>query len=43
MVYDKRTFSCRFGAIVLDKKDTVIGFQEKPKSEEAWVNVGFLV
>ncbi len=33
--YDKRIFSCRFGAIVLNKKDTVIGFQEKPKSEEA--------
>lgn len=33
----------RFGAIVLDKKDTVIGFQEKPKGDRAWINGGFFV
>ena len=35
--------SGRFGVMALDKKDTVIGFQEKPKGGKAWINGGFFV
>ncbi len=35
--------SGRFGAIALDKKDIVIGFQEKPKDYRTWINGGFFV
>ncbi len=35
--------SGRFGVMALDKRDTVIGFQEKPKSDRAWINGGFFV
>jgi len=33
----------RFGALVIDKKDTITSFMEKPKGDGAWINGGFFV
>lgn len=33
----------RFGGLNLNEKDTVLGFQEKPKGDNAWINGGFFV
>jgi len=33
----------RFGALNLDSGNHVLGFQEKPKGDGAWVNAGFFV
>lgn len=33
----------RFGALEMDDSDAVLGFQEKPKGDNAWVNGGFFV
>jgi glucose-1-phosphate cytidylyltransferase len=35
--------SGRYGALDLDKSDQVLGFQEKPKGDNAWINAGFFV
>ena len=35
--------SGRYGALELGEKDSVQGFQEKPKGDGAWVNAGFFV
>lgn len=35
--------SGRFGALVLDDKNNVLFFQEKPKGDGAWINAGFFV
>jgi glucose-1-phosphate cytidylyltransferase len=35
--------SGRFGALDLDDKNNVHGFQEKPKGDGAWINAGFFV
>lgn len=35
--------SGRFGALALDEKNIVHGFEEKPKGDGAWVNGGFFV
>ena len=35
--------SGRYGALDLDDNNTVLGFQEKPKGDGAWVNAGFFV
>jgi glucose-1-phosphate cytidylyltransferase len=35
--------SGRFGALALDEKNVVHGFEEKPKGDGAWVNGGFFV
>ncbi|QEM66887.1 glucose-1-phosphate cytidylyltransferase [Geobacter sp. FeAm09] len=33
----------RFGALNLDNSNHVLGFQEKPKGDGAWINAGFFV
>lgn len=33
----------RFGALNIDNSNTVLSFQEKPKSDNAWINGGFFV
>jgi len=33
----------RFGAMVIDKDNTVKGFQEKPKDDNSWISAGFFV
>lgn len=33
----------RFGALELDERNRVRGFQEKPKGDNSWVNAGFFV
>lgn len=33
----------RFGAVNLSRDNAVIGFQEKPKGDGAWINAGFFV
>lgn len=33
----------RFGAMTLDRSDTVLSFLEKPKGDGAWINGGFFV
>ncbi|MCD1259521.1 glucose-1-phosphate cytidylyltransferase [Paenibacillus athensensis] len=35
--------SGRFGALSLTDQDEVLGFQEKPKGDGAWINAGFFV
>ena len=35
--------SGRFGALVIDEKDTITSFMEKPKGDGAWINGGFFV
>lgn len=35
--------SGRFGALVIDSKDTITSFMEKPKGDGAWINGGFFV
>jgi glucose-1-phosphate cytidylyltransferase len=35
--------SGRYGALVLDKEDTVGGFHEKPAGDGNWINAGFFV
>lgn len=35
--------SGRFGALIIDKQDTVTSFMEKPKGDGAWINGGFFV
>lgn len=35
--------SGRFGALDLDKNNSVKGFQEKPKGDGGWINAGFFV
>jgi glucose-1-phosphate cytidylyltransferase len=35
--------SGRFGALQLDEGNEVLGFQEKPKGDGAWINAGFFV
>jgi glucose-1-phosphate cytidylyltransferase len=33
----------RFGALILDKEENVLEFQEKPSGDGAWINGGFFV
>ncbi|WP_458402459.1 glucose-1-phosphate cytidylyltransferase [Candidatus Avelusimicrobium sp.] len=33
----------RFGALVIDEKNTITSFMEKPKGDGAWINGGFFV
>jgi len=33
----------RFGALEIDKENQVLAFQEKPKGDGSWINVGFFV
>jgi glucose-1-phosphate cytidylyltransferase len=33
----------RYGSLVVDEKQRVISFQEKPKGDGAWINAGFFV
>lgn len=33
----------RFGALRLDDSDQVLGFKEKAREDQAWVNIGFMV
>lgn len=33
----------RFGALKLDKQDMVRGFKEKARTDQSWVNIGFMV
>ncbi len=35
--------SGRFGSLILDRKEHVLAFQEKPKGDGAWINGGFFV
>lgn len=35
--------SGRFGALIIDEKDTITSFMEKPKGDGAWINGGFFV
>lgn len=35
--------SGRFGALKIDKSDLVQGFKEKARTDQAWVNAGFMV
>ena len=35
--------SGRFGALVINEKDTITSFMEKPKGDGAWINGGFFV
>lgn len=35
--------SARFGSMTIDDTSHVIGFKEKPKGDNAWVNAGFFV
>lgn len=35
--------SGRFGALALNEENEVLGFEEKPKGDGAWVNAGFFV
>lgn len=35
--------SGRFGALKIDKSDLVLGFKEKARADQAWVNAGFMV
>ena len=35
--------SGRFGALVIDRQDTITSFMEKPKGDGAWINGGFFV
>ena len=33
----------RFGALRLDEASQVLGFKEKAREDQAWVNIGFMV
>jgi glucose-1-phosphate cytidylyltransferase len=33
----------RFGALEIDQENQVLAFQEKPKGDGSWINVGFFV
>ena len=33
----------KFGALVIDEKEQILEFQEKPKGDGAWVNAGYFV
>lgn len=35
--------SGRFGALVLDEKENITSFMEKPKGDKSWINGGFFV